>query len=138
MKKLHLFIVILLINSSMLFSQVAINTDGSGANNSAMLDVKSTSKGLLPPRMTHAELVAISNPANGLLVYCTDCGSEGTGSLTMFMAGAWYSLNASCITPTPPVTGTPIASSTQIVWNWNAVTGATGYKWNCPSQLLLQ
>jgi len=130
MKKLHLFFVILLFNSSVLFSQVAINTDGSAAANSAMLDVKSTSKGLLPPRMTHAELNAISNPADGLLVYCTDCGSNGTGSMSMFMAGAWYSLNVSCINPLPPVTGTHVASSTQIIWNWNAVTSATGYKWN--------
>jgi len=50
MKKLYLFIVMLLCNSSLLFSQVAINVDGSAANNSAMLDVKSANKGFLPPR----------------------------------------------------------------------------------------
>src|SRR5665647_1005005 len=90
MKKIYLIIVILLLNRSILFSQVAINADGSAADNSAMLDVKSTSKGLLPPRMTHAQINAIANPADGLLVYCTDCGSNGLGSLSMFMAGAWY------------------------------------------------
>jgi len=93
MKKLFIFIVILLFNSSLLFSQVAINADGSAADNSAMLDVKSTSKGLLPPRMTHAQLNAINNPADGLIVYCTDCGSNGVGALSMFMAGAWHAIN---------------------------------------------
>jgi hypothetical protein len=37
-----------------------------------MLDVKSTTKGMLVPRMTAAQRDAISNPANGLLIYCTD------------------------------------------------------------------
>ncbi len=48
---------------------VAINTDGSAANASAMLDVKSTTKGMLIPRMTSAERTSIVNPAAGLLVY---------------------------------------------------------------------
>lgn len=52
-------------------AQVAINTDGSSPDNSAMLDVKSTTKGLLLPRMTQAQIEVISNPANGLQVFCT-------------------------------------------------------------------
>ncbi|MBM3404357.1 MAG: hypothetical protein FJY10_05655 [Bacteroidetes bacterium] len=38
-------------------------------DNSAMLDVSSTTKGLLAPRMTTAQRTAIASPANGLLVY---------------------------------------------------------------------
>ena len=72
MKKQLLFVVMLLFSSSLLFSQVAINTDGSDAHNSAMLDVKSSNKGFLPPRMTRAEINAISQPADGLIIYCTD------------------------------------------------------------------
>ncbi len=53
-------------------TQVAINTDGTDPDNSAMLDVKSTSKGLLIPRMTNAQMQAIASPADGLLVYSTD------------------------------------------------------------------
>ncbi len=51
--------------------QVGINTDGSVPNASAIFDVKSTTKGVLLPRMTQAEIGAISSPANGLVVFCT-------------------------------------------------------------------
>ena len=44
-------------------------------NTSAMLDVTSTSKGMLVPRLTTAQRTAITTPANGLIVYDTnlDC-----------------------------------------------------------------
>jgi uncharacterized protein (TIGR02145 family) len=35
-----------------------------------------------------------------------------------------------CFTPEPPTPGTNLPSPTQIVWNWNEVEGATGYKYN--------
>ena len=35
-----------------------------------------------------------------------------------------------CTTPGAPTSGTHVPSSTQIVWNWNTVAGATGYKWS--------
>ncbi len=54
------------------FSQVAVNTDGSAADASAMLDVRSDTAGILIPRMTAIQRDAINNPANGLLVYVTD------------------------------------------------------------------
>ena len=59
---------------------------------SAMLDVKSNNKGLLPPRMTRAEIDAIASPADGLIVYCRDCGVAGAGALSIFMAGTWFKL----------------------------------------------
>jgi len=130
MKKIYLIFALSMLMAIGSFAQVGINTDNSAPNNSALLDVKSQSKGFLPPRMSHAELSAISNPADGLIVYCTDCGSNGLGTLSIFMDGAWYILNTNCLNPLSPVTGTHVPSSTQIVWNWNTVSGATGYKWN--------
>jgi uncharacterized protein (TIGR02145 family) len=57
---------------------VGINTDGSAANASAILDVKSTTKGFLIPRMTESQRNAIASPiATGLRVWCTDCGTSG-------------------------------------------------------------
>lgn len=72
MKKLVSFIALLLLISNLMFAQVSINTDNSAPNNSAMLDVKSSSKGFLPPRMTQAERNAIASPATGLMIFQTD------------------------------------------------------------------
>ena len=48
---------------------LSINTDGSTANASAMLDVKSLTKGLLIPRMSRTERDAIIAPATGLMIF---------------------------------------------------------------------
>ncbi len=58
-----------------LYAQVGINTDGSSPDASAMLDIKSTSSGLLIPRMTVADRDAIASPATGLMVFITDDNS---------------------------------------------------------------
>lgn len=60
------FIVLFSINQ--LRAQVAINTDGASPDASAMLDIKSTTKGLLIPRMTVTQRDAIASPATGLMV----------------------------------------------------------------------
>jgi hypothetical protein len=39
---------------------------------SAQLEIVSTTRGFLPPRMTNAQRLAIASPAVGLIVYCTD------------------------------------------------------------------
>ena len=129
MKKLTGFLLFWLALCNVLSAQVGINTDGSQPDPSAMLDVKSTTKGLLPPRMNQAALNAITNPADGLLIYCTDCGMSGTGAFYLRISGAWNAM-VTCSPPMTPPAGTHVPSTTQIVWNWNAVTGATGYKWN--------
>ena len=135
MKIKYLLLLGLLLNSSFLFSQVGVNTDGSNADPSAILDAKSTQKGFLPPRMTFAEMNAIASPAPGLTVCCTDCGPNGSGTLAMFANGMWHIFNASCLAPGSPPTGVHIPSSDQITWNWNAVAGATGYKWNTTNDI---
>lgn len=48
---------------------VAINTTNALPNSSALLDLASTGKGILIPRMTTAERTAIAAPATGLLVF---------------------------------------------------------------------
>ena len=69
---------------------VGINADGSAANTSAMLDVSSTTKGLLPPRMTGSEKTGIASPAQGLMIYCTNCGPYG--ELQVYNGSAWKNL----------------------------------------------
>lgn len=56
--------------SSLMQAQgVGINNDNTDPSPSAMLDVKSTNKGLLIPRMSSAQRAAIASPAKGLMVF---------------------------------------------------------------------
>ncbi len=71
-KTSYLLFFVLLLTSYHAQAQVGINTDGSQPDASAMLDIKSTDKGILIPRMTQLERMQISNPAEGLMVYQTD------------------------------------------------------------------
>ncbi len=75
MKRIILTIFILVFWSALAQAQVAINTDGSEPHNAAMLDIKSTDKGILIPRMTSAERNAIALSTSGLLVYDLDTES---------------------------------------------------------------
>jgi hypothetical protein len=67
---------LMLVQMSTLAQNVGINDDGTTPDNSAMLDVKSTNKGILIPRLTEALRTAIVNPATGLMVFQTD-GTKG-------------------------------------------------------------
>ena len=72
MKK-FLFLLISALALTNAYSQnVAINATGSLPDNSAMLDVSSTTKGFLPPRMTLAQRNIINLPATGIIIYQTD------------------------------------------------------------------
>jgi uncharacterized protein (TIGR02145 family) len=71
------------------FAQVGINNDNSAPDNSAMLEVKSTTKGFLPPRMTTAQRNAITSPAEGLVIYNTD-----DKSLNMYNGTSWGFTNS--------------------------------------------
>lgn len=72
-------------------AQVGIGVTTANMAASAMLDVSSTTKGFLPPRMTYAQRNAIVTPGAGLIVYCTDCGSNG-GEAEFYNGTVWVSM----------------------------------------------
>jgi hypothetical protein len=86
MKK-YPFLIILtfLLTAVTSYAQVGVGT--TSPNASAVLDVTSTSKGLLPPRMTHAQKIGITSPVAGLMVWCTNCGT--TGQMQVFNGSEW-------------------------------------------------
>ena len=132
--RLVLFLIyIMTIPTLLSFSQVSINNDSSAPDNSAMLDIKSTNKGALLPRMNFQQRNAIQNPIEGLMVYCLNCSSDGTGVISIFQAGKWKILNLDCRIPNQPTSGIHLPDVTQIVWKWNKVPIADGYKWNVTS-----
>ena len=78
--------------TSQMYGQAAINTTGNNPHASAMLDITSTSKGLLTPRMTSAQRMAISSPATGLLVYQTDAPTDEVAGFYYFDGTNWMPL----------------------------------------------
>jgi len=75
MKQLTIFMLLLIFSLGKVYSQgVGINEDGSTPDGSAILDVKSTTKGLLFPRMTLVQMKAISSPVAGLQIFNTTNG----------------------------------------------------------------
>ncbi|TMI74778.1 MAG: hypothetical protein E6H09_02735 [Bacteroidetes bacterium] len=65
----------LLISTSSFSQNISISSTAASPDPSAMLDIQSTSKGLLVPRMSQAQRIGINNPATGLLVYQVDTDS---------------------------------------------------------------
>jgi len=74
-----------------LYGQVAINFDTTGPDPSAMLDVKSSSKGVLLPRLTSQQIKNIWKPAAGLMVFNKDSadfyGFNGTSWIALWDPG---------------------------------------------------
>ena len=85
----YLFFSALLAFSLSSFAQVGVGT--LTPNASSVLDVTSTTQGFLPPRMTLAQRDAIGTPAQGLMIYCTDCGAAG-GEPEYYNGTAWKSM----------------------------------------------
>ena len=63
----NLYLIALMIFGTIGYSQIGIGT--TAPNASSALDIQSTTQGLLTPRMTTAQRLAITTPANGLLVF---------------------------------------------------------------------
>jgi uncharacterized protein (TIGR02145 family) len=70
-----------------------VTVGGSSSSASALLEASSTTQGFLPPRMTYLQRMAITSPATGLVVFCTDCGPENDlGELEVYFGGRWRNM----------------------------------------------
>lgn len=85
MKKILSVLVLTFFLTQNAIAQVGIGTNTPAA--SAQLDVTSTTKGFVPPRMTTAERNAIVNPADGLQIYNTT-----TGCINYYFSSIWKEL----------------------------------------------
>ncbi|HNX89335.1 MAG TPA: tail fiber domain-containing protein [Paludibacteraceae bacterium] len=110
---------------------VSVNVSGSAADPSAMLDISSTSKGLLIPRIALTsvnDVTTIANPAISLLVYNTNASMVGGA------VGFWYFNGINWVQAIGPqgiqgsvgATGATGAQGIQGLSGVNGNTGATG------------
>ncbi len=88
-----LLIAAIVIGTGKSFSQnIAVNATGDLPDTSAMLDVSSTVKGFLAPRMTTAQQNAIPLPAKGLLLFNTNTNSLNI-NLGTYASPSWVALS---------------------------------------------
>jgi hypothetical protein len=87
--KLLFFTIVLFSSATLLRAQVGVGTTTPDA--SSVLDVSSTTAGLLAPRMTQAQKNAIAAPATGLFIYQTDA----TAGFYYYSGTAWTSFGSS-------------------------------------------
>lgn len=87
MKKLLSMLLVLLCLAATAQQKITIGTVI--ADTTALLQVNATNKGILVPRLTHAQMNAIVSPANGLLLYNTDsaCFAYRNASVWAFLKG---------------------------------------------------
>lgn len=93
---------------------LSVNNTGAAPDTSAMLDIASTSKGLLAPRMTMAQRNAINLPATGLQIYQTDN-----------TPGFYYNKGTSSAPAWTPVGGVPNGTTTGDMLYWTGSGWAT-------------
>jgi len=101
---------------------VGINATGATPNSSAMLDISSTEKGLLAPRMTQVQRNAISTPATGLLIFQTD----NTSGFYYFDGAAWTQVGGAGSVGATGATGPTGPAGPAGAQGIQGATGATG------------
>lgn len=118
---LSTFVLVLLLAGHITgFSQVKIGVNPSSTDSSAMLEVESTAKGFLPPRMNTAQRDSIQNPAIGLVIFNTE-----TKDLQWYVGGnIWHEASGENLYREYPV-GTYFCNGlvTEIIDVTNPTTG---------------
>lgn len=116
-----------------LFGQgVKIGAEQGNPDPSSILDVESTQKGFLPPRMSSEERDAISNPAPGLHIYNTTTNCDN-----FFNGTGWREVCGSCIPPAPflpsAISGdaSPCPGTTGLSYSVSPIAGVS-YQWDLP------
>jgi hypothetical protein len=114
-----LFISLLLLQVMQFAQAQSVGIGTPSPNASAQLDITSTTKGLLIPRMTSAQRLAITTPAAGLMVYETT-----TSSFWFYNGSVWNQIGTGGVSPWT-VSGTSI---------YNSNTGNVGIGISAPLQ----
>ena len=120
MKQIFTFLAAILITATT-FSQVGIGTSTPDA--SAALDITSTTKGLLLPRMTNAQRLAIASPVAGLQVFVTDFDG---GSFMFYDGTKWGTLSFTKTIPGAPIISGVAPGNTEAIISFTAPSSNGG------------
>lgn len=102
---------LILLASTLLQAQIGVGTSSLDASARFQVDANASTnaKGFLPPRVTYSQRNAITSPATGLMVYCSNCG---TGEPQFYNGSAWVNMiGGTALTQPPTVASTSAASN---------------------------
>ena len=127
----NLFTLLLVFISATAFCQVggmSLSPTGSPPDASAMLDVSSSTKGFLLPRLTQTQRDSITNPAFGLMVLNTT-----TNCFNVWLGSTWKQICGDCDFNSPvPGNNGPICQGQTLNLTATNILGAT-YHWTGPN-----
>src|SRR6056297_261469 len=84
MKNITIILLIIGMYSTLSYGQVAINEDDSDPNATAVLDIKSTTKGVLFPNLSQSQRDTLHSPAKGLIIF-----NRTVGYFNYFNGNKW-------------------------------------------------
>ncbi|HEX5150939.1 MAG TPA: tail fiber domain-containing protein [Parafilimonas sp.] len=105
----------------------AVGIGTTSPNSSSLLEIKSTTKGVLIPRMTKAQRDAIVTPATGLLIYQTN----GTTGFYYYNGSAWNAISTKGANASLSNLKTPTAVNVNLLPDGNSIRnlGSSSLKW---------
>ena len=102
--------------------------NSSAINDKAVLELESTTKGFLLPRMTVIQRDQIANPPEGLMLWCTDCAAGSGSEVVIWIKNSWKPLFDSQLAESKMLIGNafskamPVAISGDLSINSNGVS----------------
>lgn len=114
-------VLVTLVSTTVVFSQLKIGGNATTISSCALLELESSNKGLLLPRMTKSQRGSISTPVAGLQIWCTDCIVNG--EMQIYNGNAWVSL---ATVPSSPTINSVSAGSSSATVYFTAPTTSFG------------
>ena len=118
--KLFFLLNLLIISFSDVVAQVGISTTTITPDASSILELRSTTKGFLPPRLTTTERDLITTPAIGLVIYNTN-----TSLLNFYNGSSWQITGAGSVSSVSVVTANGFSGSVATASTTPAITIST-------------
>lgn len=95
-------------------------------NDNAVLEIESTTKGFLLPRMTKSQRDLINNPSEGLMLWCTDCSLSNGSEIMVWVKNLWTGLLISNLAQNNVLVGDADGKATPVPLSGDVVLDNTG------------
>ena len=103
-----------------------IGDNSNSINDKAVLEIESTTKGFLLPRMTKAQRDLINNPPEGLMLWCTDCSFSNGSQLVVWVKDSWTGLLISNLGANNILVGNADGNATAVTFSGDVTIGNSG------------